>query len=325
MKRCWFKSTPCIVLVLTSLLFASSCGLPTYLSLEGNVTLSRDTSVTDGSVIQATVAMDTTAAAKLTEAFPSGSGPSIKLFYVLSDSSNYPTTPITRDAADTGYPLGSVEAVFNDVYRTDSGNGRIWTPIKQTGTDSNAPAFYLYTNTEGTIRSSSITRPVDLATEEAGILMGTFAHNSSSSGLRDDFQYGSSPDMDIPIVPANFTTGFGFTIEKEVIDPSSSTFPVKSPSYLLKVTTDESSIRTWYLTDYRKHAFIDTENWSTDEFETQYMDQEDAYFYANLSAEYGGSENTDIYLHVFGAVYAGEGDFTNIYWSKLNYLGFIGL
>lgn len=322
MKRCWFKSTFFMVLVLTSLLFASSCGLPTYLSLDGDVTLSRDTSGIDGSSINANVDMSTTAAAKLVEAFPSGSGPSIKLFYVLSSSSNYPTAPITGNETDTGYTLGSVETVFESIYRTDSGNGRIWTPIKPTGTDATAPGFYLYTNTEETERSTSIARPTDLATETSGILMGTFANHSSASDIRENYQYGASPVMDIPIVPTNFTTGFGFTIEKEVIDPSTaSTFPVQTTSYLLKLTTDETPARTWYLTDYRKHAFIDTNTWSSDEFNTQYVDNEDAYFYANLSAEYGST----IYLHVYGAVFAGEGNFTNIYWSNLKYLGYIGL
>lgn len=323
MKRCWFKSTPYMVLVLTSLLFFIGCGMPTYLNLDGEVTLSGKTP-DEGQTISAEITVSSTAASKLTEHFSAGKGPSVKLFYVLSSQPYHLTSPITNKEQDTGYKLSWVDDLFNTIYRTTQGNGRPWSPEDYSGADSLAPGYYLYTDKEGTLRQYSVYRPEDLYEEPAGILVGSFAKNETISDQRASFEYGTSPEMDIPIKPSNFTNGFNFTITKESIIPTEgiSTFAIRDKSsYLLKVLTSESSPRTIYLTDYRKHAFPNITKWSKENFSLQYVSQEDSYFYHNLTNDY--NLNTNLYLHVYGAVYAGEGEFTNIYWSRLNYLGYI--
>ncbi|WP_422480628.1 hypothetical protein [Pleomorphochaeta sp. DL1XJH-081] len=323
MKRCWSKSTPFMVLVLTSLLFFASCGMPTYINLDGDVFITGSTP-DDGQTINVSLEVSSSAASKLMDYFPSGEGPSIKLFYIISSQPNILTSPITNNANDASFKLSLADDYFNTIYRTTQGNGRPWSPETSSGTDSLAPGYYLYSDSSNS-REYSVFRPDDdnLNTTPSGFVLGTFAQSIAISDQRASFIFGTSPEMDIPIKPDNFTSGFDFTVSKNAITPGpGSDFPIgDKSSYLLEISTNETVPRIFYFTNYRKHPFPNIAKWSKDDLSRQYISNEDNYFYNNLVEDY--SLNTNLYVHIFGAIFAGEGDFTNIYWSKLEYLGYI--
>jgi hypothetical protein len=312
MKRCWRKGKFLPIIVLASLFLFIGCGIPTYLSLDSDITIVKHTDGTAG----ANITVAPTASAKFTEYFGAGEGPSLKLFYVLS---TYETvdSPIT-DIDGTNYRLNIVDDTFRSLYR-NNGNGRQWSPESTSASDPVAPGFFIYTDNKDNLRESSSFRPDDLVSEPAGILVGTFAGSiTKNDSDKSAYVIGSSPDMDLTIPNSSFS----FTLSTESITPpSGSSFPVDAvPSHLVKLETNESSPRILYLTDYKKNPFVDTLSWTGTNFSDQYL-EEDGYFYENIAESY----TSPLYLHIWAAVYANGEYFTNIYWSDLEYLGSIPL
>lgn len=328
--RCQSKGPLVLVLFLTSLFFLSACGIPRIINLDEDITLSRiDTSGVNSVVAEITVSDGS--AAKLSELFTSADeGPSLKLFYVLSSLDSGPVT--NQEINQASYNLNTVPSRFTSVYYPSRGNGIQWSPKDS----SQAPALYIYTDSNESPGKASHLRPDtgDMSETEEGILVGTFARSATVSAGTDGYFFGTQPDMDLLIESGHYTKTLQITIEPESFTPTNDSYPVNGKdSTLMKMTVevveDASVVDTVFLADYRKFPFPHTETttangWTVDDFKQQYLDNEDAYFYHNLYTDYSTSQTT-LYLHIYGAIYAGEGNFTNIYWSSLEYLGYIEL
>ena len=322
--RCQHKGVLVSVLLLSSLFFFSGCGIPRIINLDEDVTLSRiDRSIENS--VAARITVSDGSAAKLSELFPStDEGPSLKLFYVLSSLASGPVT--NQEEHATSYQITSVELQFESAYLPSRATGIPWYPRNA----NQGPALYLYTDNNDSPGQFSRTRPAvgDMSEKEEGMLVGTFARSSVVSDGVDGYLFGLQPDMDLLVEPGHYTKTLQITIQPESFTPTDGTYPVKDrESFLMKMTVevveDSSVIDTVFLADYGKFPFPKTDDWDTEDFARQYLDYEDAYFYHNLHADYAVSSS--LYLHIYGAIFAGEGNFTNIYWSPLAYLGYIEL
>jgi hypothetical protein len=190
--------------------------------------------------------------------------------------------------------------------KTNSGNGLPWNVQNA----AKAPGFYLYNDPEKlSIRESSLERPkeTDLDTLVSGALIGTFAQRSVASSDFSLYTFGTHPTMDIPV---SHTTG----IDSLIIELNSMPGDVN----VLKLSYDSNEL---YLTDFMKKGFPNS-TWTADMIGTQY-EGEDETFYKGLAT--GLWDDHELYIHIFGSIYGGEGNFTNIYWSDLIYLGNIEL
>jgi hypothetical protein len=310
--RCQISSAQKLVLLLTSFFLFFSCGIPTFLDLDQHITLTGQSQ--NDNTISITISRQTTA--DLLSYYEVQQSPSLKLFYVLSTTSQLgPTEYVTEQPGDsTHFPLTDVITHFDALYGMKSGNGSFWSPESQ----NSAAGLYSYRNLTG-VKKYSTFRPDndELYEEIGGILTGTFSHALSSTG---PFIFGTAPEMDvlIPLADGNYE----ITVSLEEFSNPGSDYPVDKNSYLIKLSdgTDE-----FFLADYQKNLFAKTDVWTSDDFATQYIDTEDTYFYHNLALELEYATDEPLYIHLFGAVYGGEGNFTNIYWSSLEYLGSMAL
>lgn len=285
--RCRKSSATYLVLILASLCLYVSCGIPTFINLDRHILLS-GVSDTDANSVSITIGISDPQ--DIIDQYPTGS-PSLKLFYVLSTSASIGATSyVTGQNSDLQYfPLTLVNTHFSSLYGMKSGNGSLWTP--QT---NRAPGFYLYRNASGSVRSSKTApRETDLFEDPGGILVGTFAQSDSEDGA---YVFGRNPQMDIEIPLHAGDITLIVTLES---------------SGYLKVGDD------LYLADYQKSPFPSAD----DDLRERFDDIEDAYWYHNLARDVHDA----LYLHIYGAVFGGEGNFTNIYWSSLKHLGTISL
>ncbi len=323
--RCQNKSALILVLFLTSLFFFSSCGIPRIITLDDDILLSKEDGILGDSVV-AEITVADGSIGKLSELFSSSDeGPSLKLFYVLSSLTSGPVTNLEEHSAS--YNLNTVPSNFSSAYIPTSNNGIPWSPPNNT----EGPALYIYTDSHESPGKVSRTRPEQggMIDQPEGILVGTFAQSPTKTDGPGGYYFGTSPDMDLLIEPAHYDKTLRVTLEREPFTPTDEAYPVKhTNSFLIKTTievVEDSSSETVYFADYRRFPFPfpDSENWSSDDFASQYIDVEDAYFYHNLREDYTTSKT--LYVHVYGAIYAGVGNFTNIYWSPMEYLGYIQL
>jgi len=307
--RCLGRGAGVWLLLLTSLFFLVSCGIPTFINLDSDIELERVGSPALPQTVEASITLSSSSEtlSKLTEYYDSGEGPSLKLFYVISSS---PSTVLTNYVSESGisYQISQIETDFRNLIKTTSGSGIPWN-VQNT---DKAPGFYVY-NAPGTttVREKSLERPqeIDLDALFSGVLIGTFAQYPNESTSFSSYSFGIHPEMDIPITQVPGTTQ---TL-------AISLHPVAGENVnILKLTYDSQEL---YLIDYMRKGFPDN-TWTAEEIGEQYV-EEDEVFYGELGTRL--YVDSGLYIHLFCAIYGGEGNFTNIYWSDLTYLGNIEL
>lgn len=309
--RCLGRSATLWLLLLTSLFFMVSCGIPTFINLDSDITLERIDSPATPNTVEATIELSSSSqtAIKLAEYYDTGEGPSLKLFYVLS---SFPDTILTNYLSESesviSFQISQVESEFRSLVKTNSGNGLPWNVQNA----AKAPGFYLYNDPEKlSVRESSLERPkeTDLDKLVSGALIGTFAQRSAASSDFSLYTFGTHPTMDIPV---SHTTGTAVPLTITLS-------PVLGENVNVLILSYDSN--ELYLTDFMKKGFPNG-TWTADMIGTQY-EGEDETFYKELAT--GLWDDHELYIHIFGSIYGGEGNFTNIYWSDLIYLGNIEL
>lgn len=287
MKRCYVKSAVFLVLVLTSLLVFTTCGIPTYLNLDGDYTWNIDnTSVAD--TIDVSFTLTSNGLLEIQSKVDPSYGLGIKLFYALSNSSNQKPFIVQN--------LSVEESFRNFIKRKSTGNGRPWT-VESNG---RAPGFYLFKAASTSIDPASIERPSDTLIEEDGsrVVLGTFAFSDSPTSSNRTFR--TSPAMDLPLDWNTGSVAFKLTLQANDL--------------LLESGTVGSLTATDYLWDYKKQGFPRAIN-LTDYITTNLRnDPLDGSFWEYLNT------GEDLYLHLYATLHGGTG-FTNTYWSELKYLG----
>ncbi len=279
------------------LLTTSSCGIPTYLSIDTSEIVINGVT-TDLSKIEVNVQLTDGAIAHLIER---NATPSIKLFYVISE---YPHSTDVSAEGSALLVLNRARNGFSSLYGGTSGNGYLWTPhIDGTG-------FYVYTKLENSSATYSKTKPgyEDDISYDA-FLVGTFSHADSIGG---DLRFAVAPDMDIPIPVGEFTevvsnpiwNSIEFLLSLDAVNDVYSTITLTHP---------DSTVT--YLSNYKKEHFFG-ENATQTQLQSRYSGY-DPVTYELLINSIRSSDSTPLYLHVFAALYGGDGDFTNIFWSPL--------
>lgn len=309
MKRRYIKSTKIVLLIIASFLLFSSCGIPTYLYLDSNdvaVAADKDNNtytillkLTD-SAYSELVAKDTT--------------PSIKLFYAFSTSSIKESSQVI----DSAIPVSRVSTGFESLYRKNNRG------VSLSLLSNSAPALYLYKKNNDSPISSSITKfDVEEEIEDPedidALLLGTFSNRFVDEDSNNGFSLNSGSEMDFPISRTLFnsssTTGFKevtFTIEYDNDDEFT----------LITLTTPDGIVL--YLGDYKKERFLGTTS-PLDDFSRQLSQHDEETYQMLIKAIETSGETTDLYIHVWASLFGGDGDFNNIVWSPLLYIGEIPL
>jgi hypothetical protein len=285
MKRCQFKGTRIFVLVLASLFILISCGIPTYFYLDDSEVTWQSVPDTENNQFTLTVTLNPSALAKISEKGVDA-GPGLKFFYALSNSaSTYLLDSITQ--------ITTVSSRFNTNFKGAAGNGIPWTP----GYES-APGFYLYTNDSGTQNTFSLERP---DTGSDGLVIGTF---SISETTIDEYEFRKAPEMDISLENGN--SPIKLTIKRGEDSPDGYTDLLVE--LVLQVPGN---------LDFRTYS---NGRFPTNSATLAEVVAEDTEFLKYLLK---GSQY--LYVHIWASLFCGEGDFSNIYWSNLKYLGYIEL
>ncbi len=292
-----------LLLTITSFLLFNSCGIPTYLLLNDNdVDLTSEAKVgTDGYNLTLQITDDAYA-----EFGDKNTTPSIKLFYAYSTSIGKDS----KQVIDSIIALSEVESSFDSLYKNnDNLNVFSFSPSK-------APALYLYSKDSTTISSSKSIFTYDTDKAIDALVLGTF---SSRSDNNNDFIFEGAPEMDFQVELSHFvdsaTSGLkeiSFEIEYEY-----------SGDYTIirLITDDDQEI---YLGDYQKERFFNSLT-NLDNIIEQ-LNQHDSLTYEKIiEALETSSGNTKPYLHIWAALFGGDGDFNNIVWSDLLYVGEIPL
>ncbi len=311
MKRCQKLSAKFYVLVLASLFLFTSCGIPNFLNLDDAISWGK-ISTNNNTKLDVTLTIFTRGIEKITEV---NTKPSIKFFYVLSTNSSTSAPPANREKVDSlydfRYNLTYVPSLFSN-YKGKLGNGISWSPESNT----TAPGFYLYTKDDSTYRNFARMRSgvIDAKPDELGILVGTFAQGSSLLDKPNAYNFSGIPFMDtqVPISGGGDLT-FNFTLELAK-ESSSSQIAIEFKN----VTEGKSPL---YFASYKRNLFPH----SSDASDIETFRSEDPYFHQPIYNEINDKPDANLYLHIWATVFGGDGTFTNIYWSNLEYLGFIQL
>ncbi|MDX9939999.1 MAG: hypothetical protein RBT44_08610 [Sphaerochaetaceae bacterium] len=311
MKGCRKSGALLTAILLTSFFMSSGCGIPVFLNLDREISVS-GTTATDGSEIQVSVSISPEGIAKFSE-YGITNGPSLKFFYVISPNPSSSAPISSENSVNSGYYyMNYVTSQFNANFKGTKNNGVPWSPESPTGSaEPSAPGFYLYSKSDGTShrnfarRSSQI---IDRAADASGILVGTFAHHEGANPglIPDDHEFGMAPAMDL-LLPATAT--YNFSLKRDAIGTGQ------------VIVLDDGSVDKLYLTSFRRNMFpMDGSSSGM----TNYL-LEDGYFHRPIYDEIVTGYSSTLYLHIWAAVYAGDGSFTNIYWSDLKRLGTIRL
>lgn len=310
MKRCQNLSAIIYVLVLASLVSFTSCGIPYFLNLDNTISWSK--SYPDPTKLDIGLTVSSHGMEKVDEVKTT---PSIKFFYVFSTNSTISSSATkTNDINDTYYRLSSISTQFSHI-KGNLGNGFAWSPESS----DIAPGFYLYSTEDPTTHRnfarerSAIT---DRSGQESGIIVETFSQGFLLSNNKTDYDFGASPYMDA-MLPVNSWGGSGsplsysFTLERVSSAPNT--------PYGIKFTDGSQTI---YFADYAKNLFPHT---SEEADLSNFINPEDSYFHQPVYTEIKDNPEANLYLHIWATVFGGDGTFTNIYWSNLEYLGNIQL
>jgi hypothetical protein len=296
MNRCRYHTILALAVLLASVFLLLSCGFPIYVNFDEEIQLTPLSSIGDQLTLEATI--NDAGLAKM--ASYQANDPALKFFYVVSTNPSLSNPVFNSGDINVGsYSLDNVNKSFDSYFKGKTGNGRGWGPENQS---SEAPGFFLYSKTDGTHRNFA-RFSVDIEdeiSENAGILVGTFSEDLGSG----NFTFGQAPYMDVPLSFSSSKKSFTFTLKKTASEPDG--------PYAITISVDGSSPRNF--ASYKKHYFPSQKE------QVQTLIAENEYFYDPL-------KNTpkNFYLHIWAAVYLGEGNFTNIYWSALKYLGALNL
>ncbi len=297
-----------LLLTITSFLLFNSCGIPTYLLLNDNdVDLTSEAKVgTDGYNLTLQITDDAYA-----EFSDKNTTPSIKLFYAYSISN----LPGALQVPESIIALSKVESSFDSLYKNND-NLNVFS-----FSSSKAPALYLYRKDVDSTTISSSKSIFTYDTDEAidALVLGTFSSRSHNNDNNNDFIFEGAPEMDFQVELSHFvdsaTSGLkeiSFEIEYEY-----------SGDYTIirLITDDDQEI---YLGDYQKERFFNSLT-NLDNIIEQ-LNQHDSLTYEKIiEALETSSGNTKPYLHIWAALFGGDGDFNNIVWSDLLYVGEIPL
>ncbi len=282
-----------LALILPSLLFFVTCGIPYFINLDSAISFSRTSG--DENSFQGDISISDLGIEKIDELHAQ---PALKFFYSLSTNNTTNSPPSNNnDINAESYNLSRIPSAFNSYYKGSQGNGVIWARESK----ESAPGFYLYTKENNSVRNfARFRRSIsNLNKEPSGLLVGTFAHCETEDG---DYSFGSAPEMDILL---DFDSGkFAWKIEKQAVDGG----------FILKMTYGEDNTLL-YLKNYNNHPFRDKAN-------LELFVEEDPYFNTYIASE---ADSSNLYLHIWVSLYGGAGDFTNVYWSPLYYAGNIKL
>lgn len=195
----------------------------------------------------------------------------------------------TSYIVDNVTQLSTVSSSFNANVKGGAGNGMPWSPGY-----SSAPGFYLYTSDSNKKNTFSFQRPDDAS---EGVVVGTFSVRESPL---EDLEFRKAPEMDLSL--ENLALPIDFTIKRGVEDPEGYTY------LLMQSTSGDLELQS-----YMKQKFpINPEALST--------------LLASEPVFLSYVENAHaLYIHIWVALYASKGAFSNIYWSNLRHLGYIKL
>lgn len=185
----------------------------------------------------------------------------------------------------------SVQKAFNSyIRREESGNGISLRPPAS----EEAPAFYLYTPNTGASVMLSLKRPEDSIVDEdkPHILVGTYSFRNNGG----NYQFSRYTNMDV------------------LLTNTPNTIQIKKQGSALQLLYNDNA--PMILGDYRKKNFPDSANANV--YIKDLKDTDPLFFDYLYDA-------TELYLHIWVSLYGGEGDFTNIYWSRLQDLGIVQL
>lgn len=314
MKGCRTTGTFLTLLVLASLFVCPACGIPNFLNLNPPFIEVSGTPGTVEGTIEVSVDISPEGLSKLAT-YQVSNGPSLKFFYVVSTNATLEAPVSNLDLASPLFNMSEVRSYFASNFKGTSVNGLPWSPQS-----TMAPGFYLYVDEDSKksfAKDRSLIGADSLSDDGSRILVGTFSqHIGTTPGtLGDDYAFGTAPYMDlvIPIpedVDPQTTYLYPFNISKEQVGAGG--------PYVI-VLDDQENPKT-YLASYRKNGF--PQGNSSAELEP-FLD-EDSYFHGHVYQETVSSSN-NLFIHIWAAVHASEGNFTNIFWSNLEYLGYITL
>lgn len=185
--------------------------------------------------------------------------------------------------------LSTVSSSFNVNVKGGAGNGMLWSPGY-----TSAPGFYLYTDDSNKKNTFSFQEP-DNASE--ALVIGTF---SISESALDEYEFRKAPEMDISL--ENLATPINLVIKRGAEDPEGYI------NLLIEYVSGDLKLQS-----YRKEKFPVNPTTLSEVIAT---DPVSLFHVKNAPA---------LYLHVWVALYASEGAFSNIFWSNLRHLGYIKL
>lgn len=278
---------PVFFLACCLLVSLTACGIPTYVDFDDTVTWTRISQ--DDTSITWDFAMDADGLATI--ATMVDDGPGLKFFYTVSNDTN---------PNSYGGSL-QIKTSFDSYFRKSSTiDGLEWT-----SGISSAPGFYLFTRKSGysgnplTLErpSSDLYDPVGAKT-----LAGTFAFDQDGTGV--SYLFPEAPWMDIA-VPADGEETVTLSLLADSPTPQ---------GWIVELVIDST---TQTLKSYRNGLFPDD---ADDLGQQRLYESEDGEFFSYLDPY---AEN--LYLHVWVSMFGGRGDFSNTYWSPLQYLGYLKL
>jgi len=180
-----------------------------------------------------------------------------------------------------------VASRFDTYFKGTSGTGLEWYAGNVT-----APGFYLFTSTTSD-DPLSLSRPDEYNEDKAHALAGTF---------EIDGEFCDGPEMDLAISDG---------------DSIDFTFSLTNASDVETSLTLSDGTDTYDLKNYNSDYFpINSFN---DLSQLNYASEDKDFF------EYLDTASSNLYLHIWASVYGGRGEFSNTYWSDLEYLGSITL
>lgn len=297
MKRRYRKRTFLLLLTIASFLLLNSCGLPTYLLVPDNeVSFSTTESSTNTYEIRVKIT-DTV----FNELDDKKTTPSVKLFYAYSTSN----TEAGNQVLGSEIQLSSVKSTFNSIYKNGY-RGVVFSP-----TSTNAAALYFYKKPDTSLKTQ-ISRfdNYDTSQDIDAMLLGTFSIRTTDTQDDENFDFEATSTMDFPIPLSEFPIGNREATFSLAFDTS------KSFTSLKLTTPNESD---YFLGDYKKQRFLGNTS-TTQVFKESLTNQDKETFEAIID----GIDNT-LYIHIWASLFGGEGDFNNIVWSNLQYIGAIQL
>ncbi len=294
--------------VLFSISLMSSCGVPVYLYIDtGELEITGDTS-DDKDLITFTLELTDDALAEFND---KNATPSIKLFYVISNNILPGSTIGTPENTSMTVKSRTISG-FSSLYAKSGGNGVMWTPKS----DTEAPAFYIYDTSDSSIQYSISKPDYEDGTSYDVIPVSTFSYCDPAT---DPATFAKEPDMDIALTSFTADTSSTWNSEDFTIELIDNT-----GQYVELGLYDSTNTLVGYMNNYKTDRFYGAGADYTDIISR--YEGYDSVSYEDFTDPIN-STNSNVYLHIFAALYGGNGDTTNIFWSPIetNAIGTIQL